>query len=87
MRDRQDADAPIAAILFYRALIEGGLTAPVDRLASALATRGLQPFPIFIASLKDDESAKFLKSTLERNPPAVILNATAFAAGRSTLLE
>ncbi|HEX3215819.1 MAG TPA: cobaltochelatase subunit CobN [Aestuariivirgaceae bacterium] len=82
LRDRQDADAPIAAILFYRALIEGGLTAPVDRLASALATRGLQPFPIFIASLKDDESAKFLKSTLERNPPAVILNATAFAAGR-----
>ena len=68
--------------MFYRALIEGGLTAPVDRLAEALAGRGLVPFPIFITSLKDAQSIKFLKSTLERRPPAVILNATAFAAGR-----
>jgi cobaltochelatase CobN len=78
----QAADGPGAAIVFYRALIEGGLTAPVDRLAAALARRGLTPFPIFIASLKDEESTKFLKSTLDRNRPAVILNATAFAASR-----
>ena len=43
LQEQQDADAAIAAIVFYRALIEGGLTAPVDRLASALARRGLQP--------------------------------------------
>ena len=79
---QQQRDGPLAPIVFYRALIEGGLTAPVDRLAEALAGRGLVPFPIFITSLKDAQSIKFLKSTLERRPPAVILNATAFAAGR-----
>jgi cobaltochelatase CobN len=71
-----------AAIVFYRALIEGGLTAPIDRLAEAMATRGLTPRPIFVASLKDPESARFLEATLSNHPPAVIVNATAFAAGR-----
>jgi cobaltochelatase CobN len=73
---------PTAAIVFYRALIEGGLTAPIDGLAGALESRGLAPCPIFVTSLKDEESARFLEATLSRTPPAVILNATAFAAGR-----
>jgi cobaltochelatase CobN len=80
-REPAEGDAT-AAIVFYRSLIEGGLTAPIDRLSVALEKRRLTPCPIFVASLKDEESARFLETTLSRTPPAVILNATAFAAGR-----
>ncbi|MGI9464905.1 MAG: cobaltochelatase subunit CobN, partial [Aestuariivirgaceae bacterium] len=51
------AGASVVAITFYRALIEGGLTAPVDALIEALAKRRLNPLPIFISSLKDAASA------------------------------
>jgi hypothetical protein len=44
---------PVAAITFYRSLIEGGLTAPVDALVEALSGRGLNPLPVFVSSLKD----------------------------------
>ncbi len=81
-RSGEPTRGPTAAIVFYRALIEGGLTAPIDRLAHALEGRGLVPCPIFVASLKDEESARFVEATLSRTPPAVVLNATAFAAGR-----
>ena len=81
-RDDREPQGATAAIVFYRSLIEGGLTAPIDSLAGALASRGLTPLPIFVTSLKDGESARFLEATLSHAPPAVILNATAFAAGR-----
>ncbi|HUF45012.1 MAG TPA: cobaltochelatase subunit CobN, partial [Aestuariivirgaceae bacterium] len=70
---------PVAAITFYRALIEGGLTAPVDALVNALIERGLNPLPIFVSSLKDAVSAALLTESLAAAPPAIILNATGFA--------
>jgi cobaltochelatase CobN len=38
-------DRPVAAITFYRSLIEGGLTAPVDALIEALAAAASTRFP------------------------------------------
>jgi cobaltochelatase CobN len=70
---------PIAAITFYRSLIEGGLTAPVDALVTALSTRGLNALPVFVSSLKDAQSAALLTESFAAAPPAVILNATGFA--------
>ncbi|UOM33809.1 cobaltochelatase subunit CobN [Acuticoccus sp. I52.16.1] len=73
--------APVAALTFYRALVQGSQTAPVDALAAALRAEGLNPLPLFAASLKDATSQDVVRATFAAVAPAVVLNATAFAAG------
>ncbi|MEH6655667.1 cobaltochelatase subunit CobN [Loktanella salsilacus] len=74
-------DAPIVPIVFYRALVQGGGLAPINRLVRSLTRAGLNPLPIFVASLKDSLSADTLDQLFSQAPPAAILNATAFAVG------
>ncbi len=84
---------PVVPIVFYRSILQGGATAPIDRLAEALADEGLTAMPLFVASLKDGESQDFLRTVLAAAPPAVVLNATAFAVSaigashRGTVLD
>ncbi len=70
---------PVVAITFYRALIEGGNTAPVDAMIDALAQRGLNALPIFVSSLKDPFSAAIIKELYGKASPVLTLNATGFA--------
>jgi cobaltochelatase CobN len=71
--------APVVPIVFYRALVQSGNTAPVDALTQALQVRGLNPLPVFVHSLKEEEAAALLAETFTLHPPAVILNATGFS--------
>ena len=71
--------APVAAIVFYRALVQAANTAPVDALIEALQARGLNPLPLFASSLKDPQSAAILAGVLAEAPPDIVLNATGFA--------
>ena len=71
-------DARIA-IIFYRSVIEGGQTAPIDALIAALEKQTISVAAIFVASLKDKTSAAFIRENLRG--PSVIINATAFAVG------
>ncbi|MEM9045184.1 MAG: cobaltochelatase subunit CobN, partial [Pseudomonadota bacterium] len=86
-------DAPIVPIVFYRALVQGAGLNPINRLTRALISEGLNPLPIFVASLKDPVSAATLSQLFGEAPPAVILNATSFAVSspqsgwRSTPLD
>jgi cobaltochelatase CobN len=73
------ADAPVAAIVFYRSVLEGAQTAPVDALIEALRQRRINAFPLYVTSLKDATSAAFISSAFAQARPDVILNATAFA--------
>ncbi len=73
-------DAPIAAITFYRALVQGSQTAPIDALAAALRAEGLNPLPLFAASLKDRASQSVIRETFAAAGPSVVINTTAFAA-------
>ncbi|MEL6681566.1 MAG: cobaltochelatase subunit CobN [Pseudomonadota bacterium] len=73
--------APIVPIIFYRALVQGGGLNPVNRLTRSLSRAGLNPLPIFVASLKDPVSVATLKTLFDATPPDVILNCTAFAVG------
>jgi cobaltochelatase CobN len=81
----------VVPIIFYRALVQSGNTAPVDALVGALAARGLRPLPVFVHSLKDSEAAALLRELFVAAPPAVILNTTGFSvnagAGEDTLAE
>jgi cobaltochelatase CobN len=76
-------DGGIAAIVFYRALVQSGDTAPVDALIRALAARRLRPLPVFVHSLKDGEAAALIGEIFAAAPPAVILNATGFSVAAS----
>src|SRR5882672_6212617 len=72
-------DGGIVPILFYRALVQSGNTAPVDALVQALHSRRLRPLPIFVQSLKDDEATSLINSIFSSYSPGLILNATGFS--------
>jgi len=74
-------DAPIVPIIFYRALVQGGGLNPINRLVRSLSRAGLNPLPVFVASLKDPVSRATLDTLFAAAPPEVILNCTAFAVG------
>src|SRR5712671_1510778 len=71
----------IVPVVFYRALVQSGNTAPVDALVRALSARRRRPLPIFVHSLKDHEAARLIGDLFAAAPPAVILNATGFSVG------
>ena len=73
--------APVVPIIFYRALVQGAGTGPINRLVKTMLRAGLAPLPIFVASLKDPLSRATLDTLFAAAPPQVILNATAFAVG------
>ena len=66
------------AIIFYRSVIEGGQTAPIDSLIKTLG----DCVAIYVASLKDKTSAAIISENLQA--PLVIINATSFAVGSET---
>jgi cobaltochelatase CobN len=72
---------PVVLILFYRAMLLAADTAPIDTLCAALAARGLGPAPLVVPSLKDEAAARFLRDAFAKLRPALIVTATAFAAG------
>ncbi|NRG19049.1 cobaltochelatase subunit CobN [Rhizobiales bacterium] len=78
-----DENAPVAAIAFYRALVQSAATAPVDALVDAFKERGINALPVFVSSLKDAESAAVIDRLFEETRPAVVLNATAFAVSKA----
>lgn len=74
-------DAPVVPLIFYRALVQGAGLHPINRLIKSLLRRGLNPMPVFVASLKDPISAATLAELFTTAPPDVILNCTSFAVG------
>lgn len=79
VRESWTDDAPVVPIVFYRALLQGAGLQPVNRLVRSLLREGMNPLPIFVASLKDQVSAATLALIFAEAPPAVVLNATSFA--------
>ncbi|MEK9724708.1 MAG: cobaltochelatase subunit CobN, partial [Rhodospirillaceae bacterium] len=79
VRSNWVAERPVAALVFYRALVQAGNLWAVEAVIEGLAKAGLNPLPIFVASLKDPVAAATLETLLDAAPPAVILNATGFA--------
>ena len=77
-RQWQDG-APVAALVFYRALMQAGDVAPIDCLIDALRAKGMNTLPLFGASLKETETAAIIADFLVRADVDVILNMTSFA--------
>lgn len=73
---------PLAAIVFYRAYLQAGDVAPIEAMAEALDGRGVDARALYVASLKEPDSASFVAATLREWCPSVVLNATGFSARR-----
>ncbi|SDR42070.1 cobaltochelatase subunit CobN [Paraburkholderia tuberum] len=73
-------DAPVVAILFYKAHLQAANTAVFDALIDALEAQGLNPLPLAITSLKDAVSRDVVQSLCAQHGVALVLNTTAFAA-------
>ena len=79
LRQRWRGSRPVAALVFYRALVQAGDLAAIDALIEALSAAGLDALPVFTASLKDPVAAPLVRHLLAEAAPAVVLNATGFA--------
>jgi len=75
-----DPALPVVPIVFYRSMLLADDVAPVAALAAALAARGIAAAPLYVASLKEPDSAAFLAAAVDRLRPAAIVTTTAFAA-------
>ncbi|WP_018433205.1 cobaltochelatase subunit CobN [Paraburkholderia atlantica] len=73
-------DAPVVAILFYKAHLQAANTAVFDALIDALEAQRLNPLPLAITSLKDAMSRDVVQSLCAQHGVALVLNTTAFAA-------
>ncbi len=74
------ANAPVAALILYRAHLMAGDIAPHAALAAALATRCVRTRALYAPSLKEPEAAAFVSTALKAWKPRIVLNATGFSA-------
>ncbi|KAB0546825.1 cobaltochelatase subunit CobN [Pseudomonas argentinensis] len=73
------ADAPVAALLFYRTHVQAANTAFVDTFCQRLQAQGINPLPIAVASLKEAACMAQVEDWLDDVGASVIINTTGFA--------
>ena len=79
LRGLRAKNKPIAALVFYRALVQADNLAPVRALIDALGRNGVDCLPLYCTSLKDPVSAGVIESLLAESEAGVVLNGTGFA--------
>ena len=79
----QPKERPLAALVFYRALMQDASLGPVDALIEGLDAEGVNALPLYVSSLKDRACAVFIEETFAAHSPDVVLNATAFAVSKA----
>jgi len=72
-------DASCVAILFYRSHLQAGNTLVFSHLCNVLLSKGLNPLPIALSSLKDPLCLETLQQLCRDNSVSLIMNTTAFA--------
>jgi cobaltochelatase CobN len=75
-----EPEKPRALVTFYRSYLTAADTGPVDALISALRQKSFDAYGAFATSLKVPGAADWLNAHLAQQPPAAIVNATAFSA-------
>ncbi|MGB1952757.1 MAG: cobaltochelatase subunit CobN [Candidatus Puniceispirillum sp.] len=82
-----DQTKPVAALVFYRALVQAGDLAPINGLIDACIKAGLNPLPVFASSLKEEQAAGIVAECLATAKADVILNMTSFAVSDPSALD
>ena len=83
----QDQTRPVAALVFYRALVQAGDLAPINGLIDACVDAGMNPLPVFASSLKEAQSAGIVAECLRMADVDVILNMTSFAVSDPSAVD
>ncbi len=78
-REPRGDGRPIAALVFYRALVQSGDLALIEALIEALDAAGLDCLALHVAGLKDPEVQAVVEAALARHAVAIVLNLTGFA--------
>ncbi len=73
------ADAPVAALFFYRTQVQAANTGFIDVFCQRLQAQGLNPLPIAVASLKEAACLAQVEGWLDEADARLIINTTAFA--------
>jgi cobaltochelatase CobN len=76
-------DAPVAMLVFYRALMIAGTMEAVDAMVRALEERGMNVAAVHVRSLREPFAVDWLGGLIGVIAPDVIVNATSFAASSS----
>jgi cobaltochelatase CobN len=71
---------PRVLVTFYRSYLTAADTAAVDALIIALRKQGFHTYGAFVTSLKAGGVAQWLGAHFQHDPPAAIVNVTAFSA-------
>lgn len=71
----------VAALVFYRSLLQTLGTQTVDCLIEELLNQGINPMPVFVASLKDSLSSETLDKLFSDTEPNLVINLTSFSVG------
>ncbi|MDH3658538.1 MAG: cobaltochelatase subunit CobN [Alphaproteobacteria bacterium] len=75
-------DRPVAAVVFYRALVQAADLEVIDTLVNALDSAQLNALPLYVTSLKDKSVASLVGELLDEADASAVLNATGFAISK-----
>ncbi|MEZ5934585.1 MAG: cobaltochelatase subunit CobN [Alphaproteobacteria bacterium] len=76
------ADRPVAAVVFYRALVQAADLDIIDSLVNALGRAKVNALPLYATSLKDGSVASLVAELLDEAGASAVLNATGFAISK-----
>jgi cobaltochelatase CobN len=80
---RWKPDAPVALMVFYRALMIAGTLDAVDAMVAALEARGLNVAAVHVRALREPFAIDWLGGLMAEIAPDVVINATSFASSSS----
>jgi len=80
LRARWRPGAPVALLVFYRALTIAGTLDAADAMIAGLEARGLNVAAVYVRSLREPFAVDWLGGFIGEVAPDVIVNATSFAA-------
>ena len=75
-------NAPVAMLVFYRALLQAGNLEGINSLIHELSDHGVNTLSLAVTSLKDSVAATVVSDLVAQIKPDIILNTTAFAIDR-----
>ena len=73
-------DQSVVAVIFYRSHLQSANCQMFDELIDLMSAQGLNPLPIVISSLKDEQAISTVNALLTTHHCRLILNSTGFAA-------
>ncbi|MFC0205718.1 cobaltochelatase subunit CobN [Novosphingobium soli] len=75
--------APVALLVFYRALMVAGTLDAIDAMVEALRREGFNVAPVHVRALREPAAVRWLGGFIREIAPDVVVNATSFAASGS----